>query len=70
MAANKGNSFRNVTDDYQAEAKPKTQGQRAAYFAWLKDVRVLRVLGATFILFSLFLLAVFILDSFLTCGFC
>ena len=59
MAANKGNSFRNVTDDYQAEAKPKTQGQRAAYFAWLKDVRVLRVLGATFILFSLFLLLAF-----------
>lgn len=59
MAANKGNSFRNVTDDYQAEAKPKTSGKQGAYFAWIKDVRVLRVLGAFFILFSLFLLLAF-----------
>jgi S-DNA-T family DNA segregation ATPase FtsK/SpoIIIE len=55
MAGKKSNSFRNSADDFQAEEKESKKPLKGGRMAWIKDERTLRIIGAFFILFSLFL---------------
>ncbi|MCC6819049.1 MAG: DNA translocase FtsK 4TM domain-containing protein [Bacteroidia bacterium] len=55
MAKKTGNSFRNSADDFQAEVQEKVKKRSTGRFAWIKDERTRRIVGAFFILFSLFL---------------
>lgn len=55
MAKQKGNSFRNAADDFQAEEKEQVKKPSGGRFGWIKDERTKRITGAFFILFSLFL---------------
>ena len=59
MAGKNSNSFRNSADDFQAEEKESKKPLKGARMAWLKDERTLRIIGAFFVLFSLFLLLSF-----------
>ena len=59
MAGKKSNSFRNSADDFQAEEKESKKPLKGGRLAWIKDERTLRIIGAFFILFSLFLLLSF-----------
>ena len=59
MASNKGNSFRNADDDFQPEEKISQKPLATGKLAWLKDERTHKIMGAFFILFSLFLFVAF-----------
>ena len=59
MASNKGNSFRNAADDFQPEEKISQKPLATGKLAWLKDERTHKIMGAFFILFSLFLFVAF-----------
>lgn len=60
MAGKKGNSFRNSTDDFQAEEKEVRKPAAKGKLAWVKDERTKRISGAFLILFSLFLFLSFV----------
>lgn len=55
MAKKTGNSFRNSADDFQAEEQEKVKKPSTGRLDWVKDERTHRIVGAFFILFSLFL---------------
>ena len=59
MAGKKNNSFRNASDDFQAEEKESKKPLKAGRFAWIKDEKTHKITGAFFILFSLFLFLAF-----------
>ena len=60
MAKQKGNSFRNASDDFQPEVKTAKKPAAGGRVAWLKDERTVKITGAFFVLFSLFLFLSFI----------
>ncbi len=59
MATKKSNSFRNAADDFLPEEKEKKIPMGEGKLAWVKDERTHKILGAFFILFSLFLFVAF-----------
>lgn len=59
MAGKKNNSFRNAADDFQAEEKETRKPLAGGRFGWIKDERTRKIVGAFFILFSLFLFLAF-----------
>ena len=60
MAFKNKNTFRNAADDFQPEESAKKSRVKGNYFSWLKDEKTARVIGAFFVLFSLFLFMSFI----------
>src|SRR5689334_19535178 len=58
MATRKGNNFRNAADDFLPEDKEKAKSA-GGKFGWIRDERTHKILGAFFILFSLFLFTAF-----------
>ncbi|MES2617986.1 MAG: DNA translocase FtsK [Bacteroidota bacterium] len=59
MATKKSNSFRNAADDFTPDEKVKQKPIALSKFEWVRDERTHKILGAFFILFSLFLFAAF-----------